>query len=135
MKRCDIVVPVYNAYEALIECLETVIKNTNLLENGLIIINDKSTDQRISLYLLDFKSKHKDLNIEILENSTNLGFVKTVNKGMKYSNNDVLLLNSDTEVPENWLENIKKTAYSAPNIATVTPLSNNATLTSVPVAF
>ena len=79
MKRCDIVVPVYNAYEALIECLETVIKNTNLLENGLIIINDKSTDQRISLYLLDFKSKHKDLNIEILENSTNLGFVKTVN--------------------------------------------------------
>ena len=135
MKRCDIVVPVYNAYEALIECLETVIKNTNLLENGLIIINDKSTDQRISLYLLDFKSKHKDLNIEILENSTNLGFVKTVNKGMKYSNNDVLLLNSDTEVPENWLENIKKTAYSAPKIATVTTLSNNATLTSVPVAF
>ena len=30
MKRCDIVVPVYNAYEALIECLETVIKNTKL---------------------------------------------------------------------------------------------------------
>ena len=46
--------------------------------------------------------------------------------------NDVLLLNSDTVVTNNWLNNILKCAYSSNDIATVTPLSNNATICSVP---
>lgn len=131
MKKCDIIIPVYNAYDYIKKCIETVIKNTDLKNNRLILINDKSPDERISKLL---KSYEKD-NILVYENEKNLGFVGTVNKGMKLSNNDVLLLNSDTEVPENWLENIKKCAYSKEMVATVTPLSNNATLTSVPKAL
>ena len=130
--KCDIIIPVYNAYESLIECIDSVIKNTDLKENGLIIINDKSTDERISKYLKKIEKDYSSLNLQILENEENLGFVGTVNRGMNLSSNDVLLLNSDTEVPKNWLNNIKKCAYSGEKIATVTPLSNNATLVSVP---
>ena len=54
---------------------------------------------------------------------------------MQYSKNDVLLLNSDTEVPKGWLKRIMECAYSDDTIATVTPLSNNATLASVPKIF
>ncbi|MGN1352723.1 MAG: glycosyltransferase, partial [Bacilli bacterium] len=135
MKKCDIIIPVYNAYDSLIQCIKTIINNTDLTENSLIIINDKSSDKRIDPFLKELVKEYENLNIQILTNSENLGFVKTVNKGMMVSKNDVLLLNSDTEVPENWLDDIKKCAYSAPNIATVTPLSNNATLSSVPFAF
>lgn len=132
MKKCDIIIPIYNAYDAVKECIKTVINNTNLKENRLILINDKSTDERILPLLNSFKEENADKNIIVLANENNLGFVGTVNKGMKYSDNDVLLLNSDTEVPRNWLENMKKCAYSGEKIATVTALSNNATLASVP---
>jgi GT2 family glycosyltransferase/glycosyltransferase involved in cell wall biosynthesis len=135
MKKCDIIVPIYNAYDCVKLCVETVIKNTDLTNNGLILINDKSADDRIIPLLEDFVSKNPKLNITFLNNDINLGFVGTVNRGMKYSKNDVLLLNSDTEVPSNWLDKIKRCAYKFPNVATVTPLSNNATLASVPEIF
>lgn len=133
MKKCDIIVPIYNAYECVIDCVESVIKNTDLEKNGLILIDDKSPDERIVPLLKKYKEKYP--NIDVLFNKENLGFVGTVNRGMKYSKNDVLLLNSDTEVTKDWLEKIEKCAYSSDSIATVTPLSNNATLASVPVPF
>lgn len=133
--RCDVIIPIYNAYDASKECIESVIANTDLSVNGLILINDCSPDSRLSELLADFKSKNSKLNIEVVENEKNLGFVGTVNKGMKLSENDVLLLNSDTVVGKNWLEKIKTCAYSQPNVASVTPLSNNATLVSAPVGL
>ena len=132
MRKCDVIVPIYNALDALNECLESVVKNTDLSICGLILINDCSTDENIDKYLKDFEKKHKDKNVTILENEVNLGFVGTVNRGMEYSKNDVLLLNSDTVVGKDWLKKIQKCAYSMEKVATVTPLSNNATLVSVP---
>lgn len=132
MNKCDVIIPIYNAYEALVECVDSIMKNTDLKHNGLILVNDCSTDKRIDEYLTILKKENNNINLIILENKKNSGFVATVNKGMKYSKNDVLLLNSDTIVGKNWLDKIIKCAYSAPKIATVTPLSNNATLVSVP---
>ena len=133
MKKCDIIIPIYNAYDCLKPCIESVIKNTDLKNNRLILIDDKSPDKKVLPLLEKYANEE---NIILLRNSTNKGFVYTVNKGMKYSNdNDVLLLNSDTEVTKNWLDKIKKCAYSEEQIATVTPLSNNATFASVPYCF
>lgn len=131
-QNVDIIIPVYNAYEYTKKCIETVIENTDLKKNTLVVVNDKSPDENILPMLKEFENANPDLNIRILDNEENYGFVKTVNIGMKHSKNDVVLLNSDTEVTCNWLEKMKKTAYIRPNVATVTPLSNNATLASVP---
>ncbi len=134
MRCCDIIVPIYNAYECVKELVESLLKYTDLKENRIILINDKSPDKRIDELLNTYRENHKDFII--LENSVNKGFVGTVNIGMKQSNeNDVLLLNSDTIVTKNWLEKIKTCAYSNKKIATVTPLSNNATMASVPIPF
>lgn len=130
---CDVIIPIYNAYDCVILCIESVIKNTKFTNNKLILINDKSTDKRISGMLSEY-AKRYDF-IDYLENKENKGFVGTVNKGMKYSKNDVVLLNSDTEVTPNWLDKMSDVAYSEKYIATVTPLSNNATLVSVPVGL
>lgn len=48
------------------------------------------------------------------------------------SSDDVVLLNSDTLVTRNWLTKLQRAAYSRPKIGTVTPLTNNGTLASVP---
>lgn len=132
MKKVDIVVPIYNAYEYTEECIKSILKYTNLHEHTLLLINDKSPDEKIMPMLEKYAKENSDKNIVALENEENVGFVKTVNRGMKYSNNDVILLNSDTEVTKNWLEKIQECAYSNEYIATVTPFTNNGTIFSIP---
>lgn len=129
---CDIIIPIYNAFDATIECVNSVLKNTDLTKNSLMLINDCSTDKRISGFINSVRAQNPQLNIYVIENKTNRGFVGTVNIGMKKSNHDVLLLNSDTIVSDDWLNRIKKCAYSQPKVGTVTAMSNNATLASVP---
>ena len=128
----DIIIPIYNAFDFTKKCIETVIEHTDLTKHTLLLINDKSTDQRILPLLTLFTTEYPSLNITIINNESNQGFVRTVNIGMQHSSRDVVLLNSDTEVTKNWLPKIQKCAYSKAAIATVTPLSNNATLASVP---
>lgn len=127
-KMCDIIIPVYNAPDELKDCVVSLLEYTNLESNRIIIINDKSPDPKINEYLNTIKEN----NIIILQNPENLGFVGTVNIGMKYSDNDVVLLNSDTVVTERWLEKMMDVAYSDQAIATVTPLTNNGSICSVP---
>ncbi len=132
MKEVDVIVPIYNAYEYTEECIKSIIKNTNLNKNTLVLINDKSPDEKILPMLQKYQKENQDKRITVLDNEENLGFVKTVNKGIQYSENDVILLNSDTEVTKNWIEKIQECAYSNKYIATVTPLTNNGTICSVP---
>ena len=82
MKKVDIIIPIYNAYEFTKKCIETILENTDLKENNLVLINDQSPDIRILPMLKKFQSDNKNLNIIILENEENCGFVKTVNKGI-----------------------------------------------------
>jgi len=125
----DIIIPIYNAFDELKICLQSVIDYTDLTKNRIILINDKSSDQRIIPYL---SNQIKD-NILVINNEINRGFSNNINLGIAQSStNDVLLLNSDTIVTEYWLEKITRCAYSSKTIGTVTPLSNNATLCSVP---
>ena len=69
----------------------------------------------------------------LIENKKNLGFVATVNIGLGlHKDRDVVLLNSDTEVYDHWLDRMQDAAQKDNNIATVTPFSNNATICSFP---
>ena len=94
------------------------------------MINDNSPDPRIK-EILDKQIKK---NVIVIHNEVNKGFSNNINIGMSQSDdNDVILLNSDTVVTSNWVEKIEKCAYHDSAIGTVTPLSNNATLCSVPL--
>lgn len=128
-KSVDIIIPIYNAYEDLVICLESIYRNTDLNKNRLILINDNSSDEHIKPFL----EQQKEKNVIVIHNESNKGFSGNVNIGMKLSEfNDVILLNSDTVVTARWVEKIVECAYSDEAIGTVTPLSNNATLCSVP---
>lgn len=132
MKRpegIDIIIPIYNAFEDLQICITSILKCTDLSKHRLLLVNDASPDERILPYIKTLETK----NILVIENEKNLGFSGSINHGIIVSNDrDVLLLNSDTIVTKNWIEKIVACAYSDDAIATVTPLSNNATLCSVP---
>lgn len=125
----DIVIPVYNGYEDLQLCMDSIRKYTDLSRHYVLLINDCSPDERIQPYLDGQVREH----ITVIHNEKNMGFSANVNKGMDFSDRDVILLNSDTIVTANWIEKIQACAYRFKSIGTVTPLSNSATLCSVPV--
>jgi len=130
-KTIDVIIPIFNGYTFLNSCLDSVIKHFDN-DARLILIDDSSNDPRIQVCLEHYKQQ-ANFPVLIYQNKQNQGFVKTVNQGMQLSDqNDVILLNSDTIVTKNWIGKLRKAAYSKENVATVTPLSNNATIFSVP---
>ena len=72
-------------------------------------------------------------HVSFLESSKNLGFVQNMNRGFTLSRNDVVILNSDTQVTKGWLERMDRCLAEHPNTAVISPLSNNATFLSVPL--
>lgn len=82
------------------ECIESVKKYTKT-PYELLLIDDCSSDRRIEKLL---KSLEDEENITVIYNKHNMGFVKNVNIGFSKTSNDVVLLNSDTIVSNNWLE-------------------------------
>ena len=126
----DVIVPVYRGLSETKACLESVWHARCELQFRLIVINDCSPETELSDWL---RLQAKERSMLLLENSENLGFVATVNRGMQLSlDHDVLLLNSDTEVADGWIDKLHRAGYSALDIGTVTPFSNNATICSYP---
>jgi len=126
----DIIIPVYNAYDDLQRCLDSVLR-TATLPCRLILIDDCSPDSRIADYFETLRGE-ADPRMLLLRNDVNLGFVGTVNRAMALGQNDVILLNSDTVVTSGWVEKFRRCAEFDPRIGTITPFSNNAEICSFP---
>jgi O-antigen biosynthesis protein len=125
----DIVVPIHNAYEELVACLESVQQHTRGYR--LILIDDGSTDPRVSALFRQMGSQ-RSKNVVLLRNARNIGFVATANRGMMLGRNDVVLLNTDTLVTHAWLDKLRRCAAFDDRIGTITPFSNNAEILSFP---
>ncbi|HEX2941484.1 MAG TPA: glycosyltransferase [Rhodopila sp.] len=126
----DVVVPVYRGLEETQRCLETVLADPSAPLGRVIVVEDRSPEPELVAWLRQLAAEHR---ISLLRNRRNLGFVASVNRGMaEAGENDVVLLNSDTEVPTGWLGRLARQAYASPRIASVSPLSNNATICGYP---
>ncbi len=122
----DVIVPIYGAADDLAHCLTSVAAHTDLSGHGLILVLDGPQNEAVEAVVRLFPLA------QVLRNETRRGFVGSVNRGMAASTRDVVLLNSDTIVTARWLEKLIAASASADNIGTVTPLSNNGSICSVP---
>ncbi|BBO60093.1 glycosyl transferase [Mycoavidus sp. B2-EB] len=130
-KTVDIIVPVFLGLEDTRRCIQSVLTSRLRTPFRLIVINDASPDPEINQYLRSLVDH--DPRLLLLENEQNLGFVQTANRGMALDKQrDIVLLNSDAEVANDWLDRLKRAAYSEPLVSSVTPFSNNATICSYP---
>lgn len=126
----DVIVPVYKGKTETLNCLYSVLSASCDISFELVVINDASPDTE----LVEEIEKLADRGLlTLVHNSNNLGFVATVNKGMLlHLDRDVVLLNSDTEVYDEWLDRLKRAISRNNRTGTATPLSNNATICSYP---
>lgn len=125
-----IIVPVFNAFEKLVACLDSV-SRTVPSDARVLIIDDASTDERVRPFLQSWVNEAKNTR-GLLKQDLNRGFVATVNRGMRRAESDLVLLNSDTEVTNGWLQNLADCLDSDRSIATATPWSNNGEIVSIP---
>lgn len=129
MNEVNVIIPVYRGLNETIECIKSAY-DTMPKYAKMIVVNDCSPDNDLNLWLEQNKDKY---GYDLHRNIENLGFVKTVNFAMSLdSSKDILLLNSDVEVSNDWLERIVEVAYLSEDIGSVTPFSNNATICSYP---
>jgi len=102
-------------------------ENTKYPHN--LVIVDDGNRPIIKEYLRTIKSGR------IITNKDNLGWLKSCNIGIENTENDVVLLNSDTMVTEGWLEKMDRCAYRSSVIGMANPLSNNALFLSIPFSL
>jgi len=129
-----VIVPVYNginAFKRLINSLKKQYPN-NVSWLKFCFIDDASTNINIPEYLSS-EQFFKRPDVDVLHNEKNIGFVKTVNKGIRHSNrgHDVLILNSDTIIPGPVFESLRAAANRIGKFGSITPLTNRGTIASI----
>jgi GT2 family glycosyltransferase len=129
-KIVDVIIPVFNQFDVVKTCIDSVIETSALNHLEVVVIDDASTDLRVQEYL---KASARYRLISLFRNESNLGYTRSVNFGIGvHRDRDVLLLNSDTVVHGTWLERMREAAYSDPKIATVNPLTNASHISGYP---
>jgi GT2 family glycosyltransferase/glycosyltransferase involved in cell wall biosynthesis len=124
-----VVIPVYNGGPAVARCLASVRANTR--HAAILVIDDASSDPQV-VSTLDSYARSGD--IKLVRHPENMGYTRTVNEALELAgSNDVVLLNSDTQVGPLWLNRMRWVAYSEYEVATVTAVSDNAGAMSVPL--
>ena len=128
--QVDVIIPVYRGYDETLACIHSVLTAPVQTPYKLVVVDDCSPEPALSAVLGGLADSGL---IQLIRNSTNLGFVGSVNRGMSlHSDRDVILLNSDTIVYNDWLDRLRSAAVSEDRIGTATPFSNNATICSYP---
>lgn len=127
-----VIVPVYGDARATLRCFQSLLPElTGDRRYQVIVVDDASPDPLITLLLAQIE---QEAGVTVLRNSSNLGFVGAVNRALAtIARGDVILLNADTVVPPGFIGRLTAAARLAPDIGTVTPLSNNGEFTSFPV--
>ena len=130
-RRQTIIIPVYRDVAITRDCIESVLATRTPTRDRVLLIEDASPDFGMRRMLAAFAQDHE--NVVLLCNPANQGFVRTVNRGFDFCRDgDVLLLNSDTRLFAGAIDEMRDVLHAAPDIGTVTALSNNATIFSYP---
>jgi O-antigen biosynthesis protein len=125
-----VVIPVYGAIFETLHCLYSVLCANSRLDIRLIVIDDCSPEPDVFEQLSVLANEYG--LFQVWRNDENRGFVYSVNTGLFAAHGDVILLNSDTIVSDFWVDKLVGVAKSDETIASVSPMTNNATILSYP---
>ncbi|MCX7878875.1 MAG: glycosyltransferase family 2 protein [Ignavibacteria bacterium] len=98
----SIIILNHNGSVFIEKCISSVL-NQSYENFEIVFLDNASTDESCELMSKMFR----DDRIKIIRSDKNLGFAGGNNQAMKYCSNDlIVLLNNDTEVDRNWLNNL-----------------------------
>lgn len=136
MKTIDIIIPIYKNVQMTKACIDSLLENISELGNlepRIIAINDSPCDLSISVLLKQYQEKISDFIY--IENKSNIGFIKSINKCLDLSikrKSFALLVNSDTLTYPGTLINLWEAMQLDPMIGFACPRSNNSSFATFP---
>jgi len=118
--KLSIIIVNYNTYSLTRQTIESVIQKKHKFTYEIVLVDNASADGSIEALEETFKEEIKNKQIHIIKNSANLGFSKANNIGIRSAKGDyILLLNSDTEVEGNCLEECLMQMESTPKLGAI----------------
>lgn len=115
----SIILLTYNQLDYTKLCIESIRKFTPKGQYEIIVVDNNSNDGTV-----EYLKAQEDLRV--IYNDYNAGFPKGCNQGIEISKGEsILLLNNDTIVTPNWLNNLDSVLYSSDDIGVVGPISNS----------
>lgn len=129
-----VLVPVYRGAEDVRRCLDSVLRHAEGTATAfrLLVVDDASPEPAVRRVLDEIASSDHGVDVTVERNETNLGFVRTAQRGFDVADGDLVLLNADCVVTDGWLDRLADAASSRPDVATVTPLTGSGSLASLP---
>lgn len=97
----SIIIVNYNTYDLVLQCIESVVKNTSNILYEIIVVDNNSPNREIE------KLNEVYPQVKLILNKNNSGFGIANNIGSKAANGEfIFLLNSDTIVLDNSIYNL-----------------------------
>lgn len=128
MTPIDVIVPVHKGAEATRRCIESVLSPTSRAQHTpfeLVVVNDACPEAELVRWLRERAARSQ---LTLIEPPQREGFTAAVNRGAAlHPDRDVVILHSDAEVANDWLDRLAAAARSGSNagdIATVVPFTN-----------
>ena len=118
-EKCDIIMPIWDQHEVTKGSIKSIIKNTDTPYRLIIINNGKDAKTKA---FIDELQKEKKIEITVVENSENIGWIKAVNQGIGLSDAPFLCFqNDDTIVTKGWLRKMIHTLSLCDDFGIINP--------------
>ncbi len=114
--RVTIIVPAYNQIGYCRSCVQSIQANTRR-SYDLVLVDNASTDG-VGDYFDSVPGA------TVIHAPKNLGFAGGVNLGLTVATGHVVVLNSDTLVPPDWLTHLETALQSSPELGAIGPVTN-----------
>jgi GT2 family glycosyltransferase/glycosyltransferase involved in cell wall biosynthesis len=126
----DVVIPFQSRPELLRRCIESVRRAKVRTQHEVIVVDDGSTGSDSARALNDLVQAHR---VQVLEQPARRGFTAAVNRGFDlHRDRDVVVLHSDAEVANDWLDRLVEQA-SAREVGVVATFTNSVGIATYPM--
>ena len=131
MAIVDVIVAVHRGAEATRRCLESVLSSTANAAYELVVVNDATPDPEIARYVRDLAQRRQ---ITLIEQSAQQGFAAAINRAVAlHRERDVVVLHSDAEVANDWLDRLSAHALER-DVGAIAPMTNAYGTATYPIA-
>ncbi len=111
MPIVDVVVPVHGALRALKRCIDSVHAARNATSHELVVVDDGNTDPEVAQYLQELRTQRR---ATVVAQPSRQGHAAAVNRAVAlHRDRDVVVLQSDAEVANDWLDRLHAHATAA----------------------
>jgi len=104
--KVSVVIPVFNQSHLTQRCLDSLIQNSSILQDVIIIDNASSDDTETLLNQFREQFSQTAIHFSVIKNDKNLGFGRACNQGIReYLKSDapyLFILNNDTWLMPGW---------------------------------